>query len=67
VVVSDRGKPIALLIPYRKRDAGSRAERLATLLQSGHVQPAERPFLRQPPLVRGRGRAASELIVEGRR
>jgi prevent-host-death family protein len=67
VVVSDRGRPIAVLVPYRAGDAAGRADRLTALLQSGQVQPAERPFLRRPPLVRGHGRPVSELIVEGRR
>jgi prevent-host-death family protein len=67
VVVSDRGRPVAVLVPYSKADGPSRSDRLAALLQSGHVKPAERPFLRRPPLVRGRGRLASALIVEDRR
>ena len=66
VVVSSRGTPIAVLIPYRDGDGPSWADRLTTLLQSSHVRPAERPFLRRPPLVRGHGRPASKLIVEDR-
>lgn len=67
LVVTDRGQPVALLLPYRRSQARTAAERLGALLASGHVSPAERPFLRRPPLVRGRGRRPSELIVAERR
>ena len=67
VVVSSRGTPIAVLFPYRGGDRASWTSRLTALFQSSQVQAAERPFLRRPPLVRGHGRPASELIVEDRR
>lgn len=67
IVITDRGKPIALLLPYRQAEDSDREHRLRTLLSSPHVAPAERPFRRQPPAVRGRGRLASRLIVEDRR
>jgi prevent-host-death family protein len=67
LIITDRGRPIAVLLPYGRSRARSRAERLGALLASGHVSPAERPFLRRPPLVRGQGRRPSELIAEGRR
>jgi hypothetical protein len=40
---------------------------LRAVLAGGHVTPAERPFRSRVPLVRGRGRALSELVREGRR
>ena len=67
IVVTDRGKPVALLMPYKQDKQSSRQDRLQTLLAGGHVAPAERPFLANPPLVKGRGPLASDLIGEDRR
>jgi antitoxin (DNA-binding transcriptional repressor) of toxin-antitoxin stability system len=67
VVIADRGQPVALLVPYHEAGRSRRFERLATLLASGLVQPAERPFSKRPPVVRGRGRLPSRLVAEGRR
>ncbi len=66
-VITNRGQPVAIIAPYRPADSRIRAERLSTLLASGHVSPAEGRFLKRPPLVRGRGRFPSELIAESRR
>ena len=67
VVITDRGEPVALLIPYRSRGDTALEERLAALYASGHVIPAQRRFLKNPPLVRGGGRPMSELLSEDRR
>lgn len=67
IVITDRGRPVAVLMPYRPGGARTQEERLAALYASGHVTPARRPFLKNPPLARGRGRPLSELIVEDRR
>ena len=67
LVITDRGQPVAVLLPYRRGRARGAIERLGALLVSGHVSPAERSFLKRPPLVRGRGRRPSELIAEDRR
>ena len=67
LVITHRGQPVAVLLPYRRGRARSGIERLGALLVSGHVSPAERPFLKRPPLARGRGRRPSELIAEDRR
>ena len=67
LVVTDRGKPVAVLMPYRPDKEARRQDRLQTLLAGGHVAPAERPFMADPPLVKGRGRLASDLISEDRR
>ncbi len=67
LVVTDRGRRVAVLVPYG-RDARSRQQdRLRTLLTGGHVAPAERPFFARPPLVKGRGPLVSDLIGEDRR
>lgn len=67
IVITDRGQPVALLMPYVRGGRPSRTERLALLLSGGHVMPAEKQFLREPPLVRGRGPLLSDLISETRR
>lgn len=67
IVVTDRGRPVALLMPYRQDKESSRQDRLDALLTGGHVAPAERPFLVSPPLVKGRGVLPSDLISEDRR
>ena len=67
VVITDRGQPVAVLLPYRRDGQSSRADRLAALLAGGHVNPAERHFLRRPPLIRGRGPLLSDIVTEGRR
>ena len=64
ITITDRGKPVALLLAYAK---DARSERLKSLLSGGHVAPAERPLLAIPPLVKGRGPLPSSLIREGRR
>ena len=67
VVVTDRGEPVAILLPYRRGRSSVRAARLAALLASGHVSPAARPFPPHPPLVRGSGKLPSDIIAESRR
>ena len=67
LVVTDRGKPVAVLIPYSQGGQSSREDRLRALLAGGHVASAERPFSANPPLVKGRGPLASDLIGEDRR
>lgn len=67
IVITDRGRPVAVLLPHRRDGRSSRAERLAALLAGGHVSPAEKRFLRRPPLIRGRGPSVSEIVTESRR
>jgi prevent-host-death family protein len=66
IIITDRGRPVALLQPYVEVRS-NREERLKAILSSGHVAPAERQFLSRAPLVRGRGPLPSDLIGEGRR
>lgn len=42
VVITDRGQPVAILLPYRRGGRATRAERLGALLAGGHVSPAEK-------------------------
>ncbi len=67
IVVTDRGKPVAVLMPYRQDREAEQRERLDKVLAGGHVAPAEKPFLINPPLVKGSGKLASDLISEDRR
>ena len=67
VVITDRGEPVAVLLPYRQAGQPSRADRLAAVLASGHVSPAEKRFRPKPPLVRGRGHPLSAILTESRR
>ncbi len=67
LVVTDRGKPVAVLMPYGQDAQSSQQDRLRALLAGGHVAPAERPFSVSPPLVKGHGPLASDLVGEDRR
>lgn len=67
VVVTDRGKPVAVLVPYRAGKTTTREARLAALFASGHVTRGERPFKKQIVPVKGRGELASGVLVKDRR
>ena len=67
VVVTDRGQPVAVLVPYRVGEAGSTEARLAALFASGHVTRAERSFKKRLVPVKGRGELASGILVKDRR
>ncbi|MBI4537713.1 MAG: type II toxin-antitoxin system prevent-host-death family antitoxin [candidate division NC10 bacterium] len=66
IVITDRGQPVAVILPLADRSDGL-GERLRAVLTGGHVTPAERRFPARVPVVRGRGRELSELVREGRR
>ena len=67
LVVTDRGKPVAVLMPYGQDAESSRQDRLWAVLVGGHVAPADRPFSASPPVVKGSGPLASDLVAEDRR
>ena len=67
VIVTDRGKPVAVLVPYRLGEAEPEEARLAALFASGHVTRAERPFKKALVPVKGRGELPSEILVKDRR
>lgn len=67
VVITDRGKPVAILVPYETSGADSTQAKLTALFASGHVQPAQRPFLKKVVAMKGRGKPASRIISETRR
>jgi prevent-host-death family protein len=68
ILVTDRGKPVAELVPtqddvHKKRDLDGKLKELAA---AGQLRLGARPFVRFKP-VRTKGKAASRLILEGRR
>jgi prevent-host-death family protein len=68
VVVTDRGKPVAVLIPYEgARETAPEEARLARVLSSGHVSASERRFGTRFTPVRGKGPSPSRIIIESRR
>ena len=68
VVITDRGTPVAVLVRYKRAVESVQAEaRLARVLSSGHVSPAERRFDTRFTPVRGKGTPPSRIIVETRR
>jgi prevent-host-death family protein len=67
VVITHRGQPVALLLPYARRAQLSGTRRLEALLSGGHVLPAERRFLSEPPLAKGQGALLSDIVGESRR
>jgi len=67
LVITDRGRPVALLLPYREGTKATVEDWLAAFFASGHVSPAERRFLANPPLARGRGRSLAAIVREDRR
>ena len=67
VVVTDRGKPVAVLVPYEDARDSPEEARLARVLSSGHVTASERRFDTRFVPVRGKGQPPSRIIIETRR
>lgn len=68
VVVTDRGRPVAVLVPYEtESEATPQRARLAKALSSGHVVASERRLDTRFTPVRGKGQPASRVIIDGRR
>jgi prevent-host-death family protein len=68
VVVTDRGKPVAVLVPYEGAVKTAPEEaRLAMVLASGHVTASERRLDTRFTPVRGKGQPPSRMIIESRR
>ncbi len=68
LLVTDRGKPVAKLVPadpVLSRDDALEA-RLRELEAAGHLRLGTRPFTKFKA-VRVKGKPASRLIIEGRR
>lgn len=68
ILVTNRGKPVAELVPteddvHNQRDLEGKLKELAA---AGQLRLGTRPFARFKP-VRTKGKPASRLILEGRR
>ena len=66
IIITDRGSPVAVLLPYARKGQKQDAQ-MQAVLSGGHVHPAERRFLVKPPLAKGHGPLPSRLIAQGRR
>ena len=68
IVVTERGRAVARIIPDTTPDRESLRERLAVLVRTGAVLWSGRPFRPAKPVARLRGkRSLSDLVIEGRR
>jgi prevent-host-death family protein len=68
VIVTDRGEPVAILVPYASAARTTPEEaRLAMVLASGHVSPSERRLDSSFTPVRGKGEPASKVLIDSRR
>ena len=68
LIVTDRGKPIAVVKPATGDEVSDLTGQLAGLAAEGSVSlPHGHGFLSKAPAVKGKGKSASRLIQEGRR
>ncbi len=68
VVVTERGKPIAIIQPVGRTGAPrSREARIAALAASGEISAPEGPVLPNRHLIKVPGRPLSEIIIADRR
>ena len=67
ILITDRGQPVARMIPEPEpRHPKSLDDLLKELAAAGHIRLATRP-LRPIKPVPGRGRLASQMVIEDRR
>jgi len=67
VIITERGNPIALILPLGGAGAPTSLEaRLATLAAMGEISLPERPLLPRRRRFKIPGRPLSELIIEDR-
>ena len=68
LIVTDRGKPVAVVKPAQGDEAGDLTGQLAHLATEGEITlPRGQGFLAKPPSIKGSGKPLSELVREGRR
>ncbi len=68
LIVTDRGKPVAVLKPAEGQEDGDVADQLAALAAEGSVSlPQGKGFLRKSPAIRGKGVPLSQAVIEDRR
>ena len=67
IVVTERGRPVARIIPDTTAATESLRERLKVLVRTGAVLWSGRPFRPAKPVARLRGkRSLSDLVIENR-
>lgn len=68
LIVTDRGRPVAILKPAAREEGGGIEDTLAGLAVEGNISlPQGKGFLKKPPAIRGRGIPLSQMVMEGRR
>jgi prevent-host-death family protein len=67
VQITDRGRPIACLIPAQSREASEEADRLARLVAQGAVRPGSGRLFRGRPAKLKPGPSIVEMLNEERR
>ena len=68
IVVTERGRAVARIIPDTTPDTESLRERLAVLVRTGAILWSGRPLPPAKPVARLRGkRSLSDLVIEDRR
>jgi prevent-host-death family protein len=67
IIVTDRGKPVARLVPPEAEQSGTRSlqDVLKELEAQGHLRLGTRPFRRVKP-IRVKGKPMSQMILEDR-
>lgn len=65
LILTDRGKPVAQIMPVEKWDSLSLDEKLVELERQGHLRLGKRPFTPFDP-VPATGKPASQIIIEDR-
>lgn len=67
-VVTDRGKPVAVLKPIDDEAENNLEGILTSLATEGSISlPQGKGFLKKAPTIRGKGTTLSQLVLEGRR
>ena len=68
LIVTDRGKPVAVVKPAEGQEGGGVEDQLAALAAEGSVSlPQGKGFLRKSPAIRGKGIPLSQAVLEDRR
>ena len=67
IIVTERGKPIAIIQPIRSAEVGSREGRLAQLATQGRLTLPTRPPRKKVSLVKVSGPPLSAIVLKDRR
>ncbi len=68
LIVTDRGKPVAIVRSPQGEEEKDMEGTLAGLAAEGNISlPKGKGFLKKPPAIRGKGIPLSQIVLEGRR